>query len=138
MTCRSLQGRPIPVACLPVTAFPISQSLICYYCHDPQDFAREADPQAGLRSLSLKTFAKLMFQKCPSLSQYSDFLDEIYRQFNEYKQVHLQGASHHLNHAFILTQNPDSLTQQLDTVHSLAASARGVLELKRIMTREYR
>lgn len=52
-----------------------------------EDFVREEEPEANLQSLSLKTFAKLMFQQCPELQAYSTVLDAIYRQFNEYKQV---------------------------------------------------
>lgn len=52
-----------------------------------EDFVREAEPEADLQSMSLKSFAKLMFQYCPTLQQYSTVLDAIYRQFNDYKQV---------------------------------------------------
>lgn len=88
-----MRGAGLPWPSTHVSPRPGCLVLIFRHCHDPQDFVREADPQAELRSLSLKTFAKLMFQKCPSLSQYSDFLDEIYRQFNDYKQVCLRRAA---------------------------------------------
>ena len=52
-----------------------------------QDFAREEDPAAGLQSLSLKSFAKLIFRTCPALQPYSEVLDAIYKQFNDYKQA---------------------------------------------------
>lgn len=52
-----------------------------------QDFAREADPDAQLASLSLKRFATLIFKTCPGLQPYSGALDAIYKQFNDYKQV---------------------------------------------------
>ena len=54
---------------------------------DTQDFAREADPEATLASLSLKRFATLIFRTCPGLQPYSGALDAIYKQFNDYKQA---------------------------------------------------
>ena len=57
-------------------------ALVCL-----QDFERERNPESVLQSMSLKKFARLIFQECPGLSPFSGSLDKIYKAFAEYKQV---------------------------------------------------
>ena len=53
----------------------------------PQDFERERNSESVLQSMSLKKFARLIFQECPGLAPFSASLDKIYKAFAEYKQV---------------------------------------------------
>ena len=43
--------------------------------------------------MSLKKFARLIFQECPGLAPYTGSLDKIYKAFAEYKQVSRLRAS---------------------------------------------
>ena len=53
-------------------------------CCSLQDFCREKDPQ--LKSLSLKEFTGLLFDHCPGLTPFKYLLDNIYDNFNRFKQ----------------------------------------------------
>lgn len=48
-----------------------------------EDFVREE--KKGLKGLTLKKFAELMFNKCSSLTRYRGKVDEIYKKFTNYK-----------------------------------------------------
>ena len=50
-----------------------------------QDNCRESD--TTLKSLSLKEFTGLMFGHCPGLAPFRHMLDDIYSNFNKYKQT---------------------------------------------------
>ena len=54
-----------------------------------QDFERERNPERVLQSMSLKKFARLIFQECPGLAPFAGSLDKIYKAFADYKQVQL-------------------------------------------------
>lgn len=47
------------------------------------DFVREE--QRNLKGMKLREFAELMFNKCSTLKRYRGKVDEIYKQFTNYK-----------------------------------------------------
>lgn len=58
-----------------------------------EDHVRLKPENASLRSLSLKQFTGLIFEKCPGLEPFRGSLEEIYQSFNAYKRtVPVRGA----------------------------------------------
>lgn len=58
-----------------------------------EDHVRQKPENAGLKSLSLKDFTGLIFDKCPGLEPFQGSLDDIYNSFNAYKRtVPVRGA----------------------------------------------
>lgn len=58
-----------------------------------QDHTRLKPGNEALRSLSLKEFTGLIFEKCPGLEPFRGSLEEIYQAFNAYKRtVPVRGA----------------------------------------------
>jgi mRNA-decapping enzyme subunit 2 len=58
-----------------------------------QDHVRLRPENSHLRSLSLKQFTGLIFEKCPGLEPFRGSLEEIYQSFNAYKRtVPVRGA----------------------------------------------
>lgn len=88
-----------------------------------QDFSREKDLR--LRSYSLKDFVALIFQQVPGLQPFGHQLEEIYAQFNAYKQVRciLLSSCTYLVKACLVFLQP-SLASVRSQVHSLMPSRR--------------
>lgn len=58
-----------------------------------QDHVRQKPENSDLRSLSLKQFTKLIFDKCPGLEPFQGQLEEIHQAFNAYKRtIPVRGA----------------------------------------------
>ncbi|KAH7617923.1 putative mRNA-decapping enzyme subunit 2 [Nannochloris sp. 'desiccata'] len=58
-----------------------------------EDHVRQRPENSHLRSLSLKQFTGLIFEKCPGLEPFRGSLEEIYASFNAYKRtVPVRGA----------------------------------------------
>jgi len=58
-----------------------------------QDHIRQRPENATLRSLTLKEFTGLIFEKCPGLEPFRGSLEEIYQGFNAYKRtIPVRGA----------------------------------------------
>lgn len=58
-----------------------------------QDHIRQNPEYRHLKSLTLKEFTGLMFEKCPGLEPFRGSLEEIYHSFNKYKRtIPVRGA----------------------------------------------
>lgn len=58
-----------------------------------EDYVRQKPENARLKSLSLRDFTGLIFEKCPGLEPFQGALDDIYKSFNAYKRtIPVRGA----------------------------------------------